>query len=449
MNGLGATILVVLVLAVLFSPRRWALQAMMAGVLYLTESQQIDVSGFNLFAVRFLELAGFIRVMVRHEFSFRRMNTVDHALLWLYLYSTVLFLLRSSTGQAYQIGIAVDASLSYFTFRGLVGNMDDFRWFLRTFILLLAPYAFMVVSESLTGHNPFTILGGDTGIGWVRHERPRCFGSFRQPDTLGMFAASFIPLYIGMACVNSERKRSLLGIFLCLLIVWAANSGGETAAAVTGLVGWGFWRVRTDMRKVRGGIVAILVALTLVMNAPVWYIFAHISSITGGDGWHRSYLIDVAYRHLSQWWLAGMPTSDTADWFAYVLVTTGAADITNQFIAFGLNAGLGAIVLFVLLLTRAFSNLGRALAAVRSSSQKAGGNEFLLWGLGIVLVVHIINWFGITYFDQMYLVWFMQLAAISTLSDAWIKETVPQAQEVAEPAEGTPSLATLAVGDSK
>ncbi len=32
--------------------------------------------------------------------------------------------------------------------------------------------------------------------------------------------------------------------------------------------------------------------------------------------------------------------------------------------------------------------------------------------------MHIVNWFGVCYFDQIYLVWFMQIAAVSSLSHA-------------------------------
>jgi hypothetical protein len=162
----------------------------------------------------------------------------------------------------------------------------------------------------------------------------------------------------------------------------------------------------------------MLVLVALVMKAPIWYIFDRASGITGGDGWTRSYLIDMAYQHLGQWWLAGMPIKDTSGWFPFILAATGGADITNQYIGFGIVAGLGAIALFILLLTRAFSNLGKALAIVRSSSMETSEIEFLLWGLGVMLTVHIINWFGISYFDQMFAVWFMQLAAISTLTEA-------------------------------
>jgi hypothetical protein len=36
--------------------------------------------------------------------------------------------------------------------------------------------------------------------------------------------------------------------------------------------------------------------------------------------------------------------------------------------------------------------------------------------LGVTLTVHIVNWFGTTYFDQTYVEWLLQLAAISGIS---------------------------------
>ena len=47
--------------------------------------------------------------------------------------------------------------------------------------------------------------------------------------------------------------------------------------------------------------------------------------------------------------------------------------------------------------------------------------EFLLWALGVVLTMHLFNWFGIVYFDQYYAVFFMQLAALSTFSHQFIQ----------------------------
>src|SRR5262245_32638729 len=120
MNTLGFCILSVLLLAVVFGSKRWALLGFAAGILYLTQAQHIEVAGFNLYAVRLIELAAFTRIMLRKEFSFSRLNTLDRLLLFLYLYTVTVFLLRSREEQAYQIGTAVDAMLSYFAIRSFV-----------------------------------------------------------------------------------------------------------------------------------------------------------------------------------------------------------------------------------------------------------------------------------------------------------------------------------------
>jgi hypothetical protein len=417
MNSIGALILAFLAIVVLFGPRPWALMGMAAGVLYLTQAQAINVLAFNLFATRFLELIAFIRVMARREFSFSQLNKVDVALIVVYSFTAIVYCLRESDGQAYMIGGAVDAFLCYFAFRGLIGDLEDLRRFLRFFPILLAPYAMMVLSESATHHNAFAFIGGGM-YDWTRGDRFRCVGSFRSPDLLGTLGASFLPLYIGLGCARSSRKLACLGAALCMLIVWASNSGGPLCTSAVGIVGWMLWKLRTKMRKIRWLMVGGIALAALVMKAPVWYLLAKISAITGGDGWHRSYLMDVSFQHLGMWWLNGMPIIDTSDWFPYTLDT--GADITNQFISFGLNAGLGAIGLFILLLKYAFSDLGSALAVVRSDSQEPPEAEFLLWGLGVVLAEHIANWFGITYFDQIYVIWYMQLAAISSVSASYL-----------------------------
>jgi hypothetical protein len=416
MNAIGLSILVVLIVVVLLAPRRWAMLGMIAGVLYLTQGQAIEVLGLHLFAMRFLEMAGFARVMMRREYSLSKLNGIDRAFILLYSYTTVVFLLRSTEGQAYQVGLAVDAMLCYFTFRGLIESIEDFRWFLFAFLVLLGPYLVLVSVESSTGHNPFAFMGGIPEH-IIREGRPRCIGSFRHPDLMGTLGATFLPLYLGLAFANAKRAFALLGVGLCLGIVFFSNSGGPASAAAAGLVGWLFWYMRTKMVWVRRAIVGSIILLALVMKAPVWYLLAKVSSLTGGDGWHRSYLLDVAFRNLDKWWQAGMSTIETQDWFPYSLALNGEADITNQFLSFGVAAGLVAIALLIFVLIRAYRSIGIALTATRSGALEPGETEFMLWGLGVMLSVHVVNWFGISYFDQIYVVWFMQLAAISVLSD--------------------------------
>jgi hypothetical protein len=119
-----------------------------------------------------------------------------------------------------------------------------------------------------------------------------------------------------------------------------------------------------------------------------------------------------------------MSLRETKEWFPYMLQATGGADITNQFISFGLSAGIGAMVLFILLLALAFRGLGNKLMEARFSLPDPSKTEFLLWGLGVTLSVHVVNWFGITYFDQTHVVWFLQLATISGFSCIHVSEKV-------------------------
>lgn len=419
MNAIGASILIFLILVVLFAPRRWALLGMMAGVLYLTQGEKIDLLGVNFFAIRFLEVAGFARVMSRREFAFYDLNRIDRVFLILYSYTTIVFLMRSNEPVASSLALFVDSFLCYFTFRGLIAEIHDFRWFLYALVILLIPYVSLVVIEMVTHQNHFGLVGQTTEM-MFRNDRPRCIGSFRQPITMGTLGVSFLPLYIGLVFTKTKRVCALVGIGLCVSIVLLSNSGGPINSAVFGIVGWLCWFMRRNMHLVRRVSLGLVILIGLVMKAPIWYLPAKLSDFTGGGGWHRSYLLEMAIKNFNLWWLAGMPIIQTKEWMPYILESSGGADITNQYLSFGLAAGLGAIGLFVLLLFRSFQGIGKALNVVRSSFSETSKDEYTLWGLGAMLFTHTVNWFGVCYFDQIYVVWFMQLAAIASISQKYL-----------------------------
>lgn len=418
MNSIGASIVTLLMTTVLFGSKRWALAGLIAGVLYLTQYQAIDVLGLNITAIRLLEVAGVIRVIARRELSPSKLNAMDGTVLLTYGYVTLVFLIRSDRGQGEILGFMVDAAFCYFIFRSLIESADDLEWLLGVLVVFLAPYVVLLLIETSFRHNAFTFMGGGTWSSELRGDRIRCMGSFRHPILLGTFGASLLPLYIALAVVGNHRVRAAAGIGLCAGIVVLANSGGPLSAAVAGVVGWLFWPARRKMHAVRLALVGIFIVLTLIMKAPIWYLPARVSLLSGGGGWHRSYLMDVAFSNLDQWWLSGLDLSETKQWFPYVVEVTGAADITNSFLDFGFKGGFLAIVLVVLVFTLAFRNLGGALRAIRyaSTTIRRYTTEYLLWGLGCSLLVHIVTWFSVTYFDQMYVIWFMHLAAISSIS---------------------------------
>lgn len=417
MNALGAGILAILIILVLFASRRWAILGIMAGVLYLTQGQVINAFGTHLYAIRILELGGFCRVLVRRELSFSKLNEIDKLFLLTYGYRTFAFIANSNGNPIEAISLIVDASFCYFTFRGLIRTLDELKIFLRDFVILLGPYVVLVSVEMLTTHNPFAVMGWPGVIEnyYSRAGRLRCIGSFRHPSLLGTLGASFLPLYISLLFTKKNRIYGYGGICFCLGIVFLSNSGGPLIGATIGVVAWLFWIVRTKMYIVRRMIIGILVLVVIFMKAPIWYLPAKLSVFSGGDGWHRSYLMEVTFRHFDDWWIGGMPISGTKDWFPYH-VMTGGADFTNYFLDFGINAGIAAIVIFIFFLIKLFQNLGRALTLIRTNTPLNKETEFLLWGLGVVLTVHVFNWFAIIYFDQSYMILFMHLSVIATFS---------------------------------
>lgn len=148
------------------------------------------------------------------------------------------------------------------------------------------------------------------------------------------------------------------------------------------------------------------------MKAPVWYLIARMSEILGmGTGWHRSALIDAAINHFDEWWLVG--TTYTAHWMpTYLPTDPNNADITNQFIAEGVNGGFISMCLFIWLLVKSFSANGVAL---RNYALFSIPEQHMIWAMGCALLSHVASFFSVPYFDQIILFWYWLLAAIVAL----------------------------------
>jgi hypothetical protein len=422
MNVISITILSGLSAVVLFGSRRSALLGLVAGVLYLTQGQFLDVGGLDMFPTRVLVALTALRLVVRSELGALRPNSLDAVVLALYAYATAVYLIQHQEGQLTQVGIAVDAIFFYFSFRALVASVEDLAWLLRGLVVLLIPYVALLWFESLTFQNPFAAIGGvelaRAGDRWVREGRLRATGSFGHPSLLGTLGGSFLPLYVAMALNRGHRAVGIVGTNLCVAVVLASNSGGPVLCAVAAMMAWLLWPMRLSMRFIRVALVALTVLAALLMKDPIWYLIARLGSVTGGDAYHRSLLLDVAFQNLDKWWLAGMPLRDTAWWLPYNNTLTGHVDLTNTFLQFALTTGLGSLSLLITLLVTAYKRLGRALESARRDEVEQGARtERLLWGLGAVLFVHVVNWFAIAYWDQTMAVWFLHLALVGSLTN--------------------------------
>jgi hypothetical protein len=427
MNPIALIIMIILVSVILASSRKWAALAFVSGVIYLTQGNGIIIGGFNLLPIRFIEVAGFLRVIIRKELSISDLKSIDKYFLLFNIVYLLTYLIRLNIEPGltdsywYRVGFFVDAFLSYFSFRGLLNEPLVFKEFLKSLSFLIVPFALLMIIEAVTGRNLFSIMGGVPETPILRDSHYRCQGSFRVAITAGSFGATLIPLFIYLTFSFKERIKGIIGILACLAIVIASHSSGPLMGFAGGIIAWLCWRWREKMRTLRWMIAGSLISLHLVMKAPVWFLFDRISGVIGGDGWHRANLIDKFVNNFKDWWLMGMPLEKTADWAATTM-PWGVTDITNEYVSVGINGGLISFVLFIFLLTKCYQALGYGMRKYRSEVENSNIEEPLLWSLGCALFSHILNITSVTYWDQIYVIWYMTLAAVSSMTVYYLGE---------------------------
>jgi len=411
MNLLGGLIAAVLATVVLFTSRTGAAVSIIAGVCYLTEGQQLEIAGIHFTAIRILLMVGLGRIVVRGETKPIRLNALNAVDWTLLLYAaSVLTIASARVGTqrelVYRIGTTGDLLLSYFVLGTLLRNQHDVRNVISKSGLIVLPFALLMAIETATGRNPFGVFGGVYDESWVRDDQFRSAGAFRNAITAGSFGATIAMLCASTLFAFGRSPSVVLGVVCSLVIVLCAHSSGPVVGLALGAIAFGCWRFRAHTRKLQWAILVGTASLALVMKAPVWWVIARIADLVGGGGYHRALLIDRFVSSFGSWWLAG--TSDTSDWFPYSL-PDGRADITNRFVADGLDAGLLGLFLSLALVFCCFRRLGVSMRALRGKAPEA---ERMLWGLGATMVANVTILCSVTYFDQMSVVWCFLVACI-------------------------------------
>ena len=398
--GLGFTLAMCLLVIVL--PRRFALVPVIALACFMTMGQRLLIGGLNFTMIRIVLLSGWVRLIVRGELRSVRLNRIDKALLWWTLSAIVTYVLLWQTFDAVKdrLGLAYDAVGFYFLFRFLVRDLDEVVRVFKMTAFLLVPLAGSMLIEKMTGRNSFAIFGGVSDVTIMRDGTLRCQGPFAHPILAGTFGAVLLPFFIALWLRGrGSRAIALLGILSSLLIAVTSGSSGPLMASFAGILGMGMWAFRSYTRMVRWGIVLTLIALQLVMKAPVWFVISHVGVFASSDSYHRAYLIDRCIAHFSDWWLVG--TKSTAAWAG---VDEHLFDITNQYIKEGANGGLITMVLFIMILTRCFQAIGRSVRAMADTEPRR--DRLCLWALGAALLAHAVTFVSVTYFDQNIVNWY-------------------------------------------
>ncbi len=397
-------------LLLLVLPKRYALMPILALVFFMTMGERVLIGGLNFTMIRIVLLCGWLRLVIRGEIRRLKFNPIDIAIVLWVISGLILHNILWQTGAEFQnsLGGAYDKVGTYFLLRFLVRDVQDITRVIKLLAIFIVPLGVVMLNEKLTGRNMFFAFGGVPEFTVVRETSLRCQGPFGHPILAGSFGAALMPFFI--ALYRDTKWLAVLAIVFAAAVVVTSASSGPLGACAFGILALCMWPLRRSMRKIRWGIGLTVLTLQLVMTSSVWFLMARVDIVAGSTGYHRALLIDQAVHHINEWWLVGK--KGTADWGGHL------EDVTNQYIAEGVNGGLLTMALFILVIVRCYGGVGFAVRTLEGSPQVSAHFAFYIWSLGAALLVHTMTFLSVSYFDQNAISWYLLLAMISSAYSA-------------------------------
>jgi hypothetical protein len=241
-----------------------------------------------------------------------------------------------------------------------------------------------MLNEQIAHVNVFGYIGG-FGPGLTIRD-----GKIRSQGVLGSisggaFAGSLIPLFLGLLAERKSRIIACAALVGATIMVFTSNSSTSLLALAASALGILMWPLRRQMRLVRWGISLTLIALHLIMKAPVWALIDRIDLTGSSSGYHREQLVDNCIRHFGDWWLMGYKNYDQWGFCMF--------DMCNQFVVQAVLGGLVALVAYIAIFSRSFSAIGKARKKVEGNRRR----EWFLWCQGSTLFAVVVAHFGINY----------------------------------------------------
>jgi len=416
---IGLAALVIAIVLVFVLPRKWVVVPLLLFAFLVPLGEQFNIGGLHFFAHRIVILCGCLR-MFKSSSGDRMLaggfNRIDKIfMIWAFCRATAFVLLYHVGGAVVnQLGFLWDVLGGYFLVRYLIRDADDIRRVAKVFVVIAVIMAACMLYEQRHLTNIFALLMGGQVMPDIRNGHVRCRGVFAQEIIASVFGGTLVPLFIWLWS-KKARVVAAIGLISSVIITLTASSSTGISAAGVGILTLCLWPLRNHVRWLLWGLVAAIVGLAMVMKAPVWFALAHVDFAGGSTGWDRANLIDQCVRHFSSWWLVG--TNDNANWGFFTW------DLCNQFVAEAEQGGLATLVLFLVLISRSFRRIGVARKMATDRTQ-----EWLLWALGCILCAHLAGFFGISYFDQIKIWWFVTLAMIPAATVAVRASTAQRAQ---------------------
>jgi hypothetical protein len=86
-------------------------------------------------------------------------------------------------------------------------------------------------------------------------------------------------------------------------------------------------------------------------------------------------------------------------------------DVANQYCVIAKHGGLLALFLFIRVIALGFREVGTGI----KEAERDWPTRIMIWAIGVMLFAHATAFFGISYFDQMKLAWYVSLAMVCSV----------------------------------
>ena len=394
----------VLIILTMTVPRKWILLPFVMAACIIPPDQRIIIFDLDFTTIRFCIISAILRLYLYNEVRRIKWNAFDKLFLTWVIVGAVVYCVQWHNMRAviYKSGVLYDSLGLYWIFRMSIFSWDDIHRIVKMFAIFAIISAPLIIYERVTLNNPFALLGRVAGN--FHGGRIRCTGPFSHFIMMGLFWASLVPIFVSYFTVRRSKSLYVLASLSALVCVILSASSTPLMAVLAIAFFGALWKYRSYGGTIALGIGAMIFALHVVMEAPVWHLISRVNVFSGSTGWHRYFLIDQAVNHFGEWMFLGCKS--TAHW------GRGLTDITNQYILEGIRGGLITLVLFLVMIYMALRITG--ICSMKSRSRE---KRILCWGFCVSILGHCVSFFGVSYFGQIMLLLYFTLAIVSFLED--------------------------------
>lgn len=391
LSPLVAVAMLIVIVLVFTLPRNKVIVPFLLGCFTIPLQQVVVLGGMHFPVLRILIIAALIRrATLKGKSSEGKypggFNGIDRMVIVWAVSVELLCSLQFMETQVFihNFGDFLDMLGGFLVVRYFIVDRETVRRAIKTLAIVCIIQGVCMLNEQIIHVNVFGYIGGFGPALTIRDGKIRSEGALSCISG-GAFGGTLIPLFLGLLTERRSRILACAGLAGATAMVFTSNSSTSLLALGASTLGILMWPLRKHMRFVRWGLSLTIIALHLVMKAPVWALIARIDLTGSSSGYHREQLVDNCIRHFGDWWLMGYKDYDQWGFCMF--------DLCNQFVVQAVLGGLVALVAYIAIFSRSFARIGISRKKVEGDRRR----EFFLWCQGSTLFAVVAAHFGINY----------------------------------------------------